>query len=393
MTLIKPDDIWLLIAFLVGWAAISIYLEQHYQWASKVTGSIIALVGAMVLSNLKVIPTQSPVWDGVWNYVVPVAVPLLLFKADLKSIWSKSGRTFLIFNISAVGTVLGAFLAFFLVGKWVPEAAKVAGMMTGSYIGGGINFAAMSAAFTTSGKVVSAAVVADNLNMAIYFFILLAIPNMVFFKKNYKHPYEDKVKAEKSEGKTNAASYWSSKEMSLQDIALALGCAVTIAAVSTKIAAWIAASSAPWIIRIIFGQQYLIITTLTVILVSLFPNFFTNIKGTDEIGTFFIYLFFVVIGVPASIGLIITKAPVLLVFCAIMVIVNMAVSLIFGKLFHFNLEEILVASNANIGGPTTAAAMAISKGWNDLVLPAVLVGVWGYVIGNYLGIFIGNILM
>lgn len=393
MTLIKPDDIWLLMAFLVGWAAISIYLEQHYQWASKVTGSIIALVGAMVLSNLKVIPTQSPVWDGVWNYVVPVAVPLLLFKADLKSIWSKSGRTFLIFNISAVGTVLGAFLAFFLVGKWVPEAAKVAGMMTGSYIGGGINFAAMSAAFKTSGKVVSAAVVADNLNMAIYFFILLAIPNMVFFKKNYKHPYEDKVKAEKSEGKTNAASYWSSKEMSLQDIALALGCAVTIAAVSTKIAAWIAASSAPWIIRIIFGQQYLIITTLTVILVSLFPNFFTNIKGTDEIGTFFIYLFFVVIGVPASIGLIITKAPVLLVFCAIMVIVNMAVSLIFGKLFHFNLEEILVASNANIGGPTTAAAMAISKGWNDLVLPAVLVGVWGYVIGNYLGIFIGNILM
>mgnify|MGYP000974527681 FL=1 len=393
MTLIKPDDIWLLMAFLVGWAAISIYLEQHYQWASKVTGSIIALVGAMVLSNLKVIPTQSPVWDGVWNYVVPVAVPLLLFKADLKSIWSKSGRTFLIFNIGAVGTVLGAFLAFFLVGKWVPEAAKVAGMMTGSYIGGGINFAAMSAAFTTSGKVVSAAVVADNLNMAIYFFILLAIPNMVFFKKNYKHPYEDKVKAEKSEGKTNAASYWSSKEMSLQDIALALGCAAAIAAVSTKIAAWIAASSAPWIIRIIFGQQYLIITTLTVILVSLFPNFFTNIKGTDEIGTFFIYLFFVVIGVPASIGLIITKAPVLLVFCAIMVIVNMAVSLIFGKLFHFNLEEILVASNANIGGPTTAAAMAISKGWNDLVLPAVLVGVWGYVIGNYLGIFIGNILM
>ncbi len=393
MTLIKPDDIWLLMAFLVGWAAISIYLEQHYQWASKVTGSIIALVGAMVLSNLKVIPTQSPVWDGVWNYVVPVAVPLLLFKADLKSIWSKSGRTFLIFNIGAVGTVLGAFLAFFLVGKWVPEAAKVAGMMTGSYIGGGINFAAMSAAFKTSGKVVSAAVVADNLNMAIYFFILLAIPNMVFFKKNYKHPYEDKVKAEKSEGKTNAASYWSSKEMSLQDIALALGCAAAIAAVSTKIAAWIAASSAPWIIRIIFGQQYLIITTLTVILVSLFPNFFTNIKGTDEIGTFFIYLFFVVIGVPASIGLIITKAPVLLVFCAIMVVVNMAVSLIFGKLFHFNLEEILVASNANIGGPTTAAAMAISKGWNDLVLPAVLVGVWGYVIGNYLGIFIGNILM
>ncbi|MDI6601492.1 MAG: DUF819 family protein [Thermoanaerobacteraceae bacterium] len=395
MSLIKPDDVWLLGGFLVGWAALSIYLEQHYQWAAKVTGAIIALIGALVLANLKVIPTESPVWDGVWSYVVPVAVPLLLFKADVKKIWTMSGRTFIIFNIGALGTILGAFLATLLVGRWVPEVAKVAGMMTGSYIGGGVNFAAMSAAFKASGDVVSATVVADNLNMAIYFFVLLAIPNIMFFKKMYKHPFEDKVKSEgnDSNDKTNAAKYWGSKEISLQDIALAMGSAVVIAAVSTKIAGWISASSAPWIIRMIFGQQYLIITTLTVILVSMFPKFFTNIKGTDELGTFLIYLFFVVIGVPASIQLILTKAPILLVFCAIMVFTNMIVSLVFGKIFNFNLEEILVASNANIGGPTTAAAMAIAKGWDEMVLPAVLVGVWGYVIGNYLGLFVGNILM
>jgi uncharacterized membrane protein len=70
----------------------------------------------------------------------------------------------------------------------------------------------------------------------------------------------------------------------------------------------------------------------------------------------------------------------------------MIISFIFGKLFHFSLEEILLCSNANIGGPTTAAAMAIAKGWNKLIGPIVLAGIFGYVIGNYLGIFMGNLL-
>ena len=70
----------------------------------------------------------------------------------------------------------------------------------------------------------------------------------------------------------------------------------------------------------------------------------------------------------------------------------MVISLVLGKLFKFSLEEILVASNANIGGPTTAAAMAIAKGWNKLIGPIILAGILGYVIGNYLGIFMGNFL-
>ncbi|MDO4788298.1 MAG: DUF819 family protein, partial [Johnsonella sp.] len=101
---------------------------------------------------------------------------------------------------------------------------------------------------------------------------------------------------------------------------------------------------------------------------------------------------FVVIGVPASLPLIIAKSPLLLVFCAVMVAVNMLISFVFGKLFKFSLEEIILASNANIGGPTTAAAMAISKGWTELVAPVMLVGTLGYVIGNYFGIFLGNLL-
>lgn len=75
-----------------------------------------------------------------------------------------------------------------------------------------------------------------------------------------------------------------------------------------------------------------------------------------------------------------------------MVLANMVVTFGVGKLFKFSLEEMIVASNANIGGPTTAAAMAIAKGWKDLIVPVMLIGTMGYIIGNYIGTIVGNTL-
>ncbi|KUO74345.1 MAG: hypothetical protein APF77_16465, partial [Clostridia bacterium BRH_c25] len=394
-TFFKPEDTWALWTILIAWAAISIYLEQKFTWASKISGAIIGLLGALVLANLKIIPTDAPVYDAVWGYIVPLAVPLLLFKADLRRIWKESGRTFLAFNISAVGTVLGAFIAALLLGNMVPEVGKATGMMTGSYIGGGINFVAMADAFKASQNTVNALIVADNLNMAFYFMVLMMIPALGFFKKHFGHPYEDMVESQSAvaadgESSNKAASYWGRKEISLLDIAMALGATFVIVTVATKFAGWVGGSSAPGIIKAVLGQKYLIITTLTVILATAFPKLLGEIRGAQEIGTFMIYIFFVVIGAPADLKMIIMNSPLLFVFCAVTVIINMLVTFGVGKVLKFNVEELCVASNANIGGPTTAAAMAIAKGWTDLVLPAMLVGVWGYVVGGYLGLFTGN---
>jgi uncharacterized membrane protein len=393
MTLFKADDTLALWTILIAWAAISIYLEQKYNWAAKVSGAIIALLGALILANLKVIPTESPVYDAVWGYICPLAVPLLLFKADIKKIWRESGRTFLAFNISAVGTILGAILASVLLFKFIPEVNKAAAMMTGSYIGGGINFVAMSEAFKAQKNQINALIVADNLNMALYFMVLMMIPAWSFFRKHFGHPYEDAIaKADKadagSKGENKAASYWGRKEISLLDIAKALGMTFVIVFLSVKIAGLF--SSAPGIISGIFGSKYFWITTVSCILATAFPKFLGEIRGAQEIGTFMIYIFFVVIGAPADLKVILINSPILLVFCLIIVIVNMLVTFGIGKMFKINVEELCIASNANVGGPTTAAAMAIAKGWTDLVLPAMLVGVYGYVVGNYLGLFNGN---
>jgi uncharacterized membrane protein len=85
---------------------------------------------------------------------------------------------------------------------------------------------------------------------------------------------------------------------------------------------------------------------------------------------------------------VISSAPELFLFCTIIAISNVAIPLLIGRWLRLNLEELTLAMNATLGGPATAAAMAISAGWTRLVLPGLLIGLLGYAVGTPLGIMI-----
>lgn len=400
-TLIHPENTWVLMSVMMAAVAASIYLEQRYAWASRLSGAVIALLIALALVNTGIIPAHAVLYDDiVWGYVVPLAIPLLLLQTNIRRIWRETGRLLAIFLIGSVGTVAGAVIGCVLLRTSIDGLPQVAAMMTGSYIGGGVNFTALADAFKVSGTLVSSTIVADNLNMALYFLILLGIAGNSFFRRFYPHPLINEVEQSgvSEEGKTLAASYWGRKDVSLRDIAMCVTYAVVVVTISKFLGATLSTLVPPdgsWLSKMggtFLGSQYVWITLISMIFASVFEKQANSMNGAQEIGTFFIYMFFFVIGVPASIMEILTNAPMLFVFCFIMVVVNMLFCLIGGKLLNFSLEDILVASNANIGGPTTSAGLAISQGWTKLVGPAMLVGTFGYAIGTYIGIIVGSIL-
>ena len=53
----------------------------------------------------------------------------------------------------------------------------------------------------------------------------------------------------------------------------------------------------------------------------------------------------------------------------------------------------MVASNAAVGGPATAAAMAAARGWTSLIPAAVMLGGLGYGVGTWLGLWVHSILV
>lgn len=395
-TLIQADDHLALWTFILVAATSAIVIEQRFKWASKVPGAVIALLIAIAASNLKIIPTDAPTYDIVWGYIVPLAIPLLLFKTNIQSLIKESWKLLLLFLVSSMATMIGTVIAFLALRRYIPELDKVSGMISASYSGGGVNYAAMSAKLEPSESINAATIVADNMMMAFYFLILIGLAGIPVIRRIWGSPHTDEIEKnpEMQSNRTLSEAYWKPNLISLKDIAICLASSMLIVLISFKLSALLKALLGTSnniigdLIISLITDKYLLLTTITFIVASIFRNSFEKLNGSQELGTYCIYLFFVVIGIPASIGLIVTKAPLLFIFVFIIAMVNLAITMGVGKLFKFNVEEVVLACNANIGGPTTAAALAISKGWTKLVGPILVIGTVGYVIGNYVGTII-----
>lgn len=350
MSLIGSNDTWFVLAAMIGTVALGVWLEKKYLWAAKISALVIIVLLSIIISNINIIPSSAPVYDFVWKYCLPLALPLLLFKSDVRKISKESGQLLIAFVIGAMGTVAGDFISYFIFKNYISELPGISAMMTGTYIGGSVNFAVLSSAFDVSVQSVSAATIADNLNMAIYFIVLLSIPVRSKIIKSENLKQESKKE---------------DNQFSVRSLAIGLAIATMIIAISDLVS----------------GEFTKLIPTSNFLLSAL-----------QEIGTFFIYCFMFVIGAPASIAEIVKKSPLLLLFAMLIVAFNMLFTFGIGSLLHMDRKMLIIASNANIGGPTTAASMAIAKDWNELIGPSLLVGCFGYAIGNYLGILVGTAL-
>ncbi|MBU1676614.1 DUF819 family protein, partial [bacterium] len=138
------------------------------------------------------------------------------------------------------------------------------------------------------------------------------------------------------------------------------------------------------------GGGILVVTALTVVLATAFSRQLRNLAGAEVVGAFLMQIFFAVIGASANIGVVLSVGPSLFVFAAVILAVHLTVLLAAGKAAGLDLTELVIASNANMGGPTTAAAMAVARRWQHLVLPAILCGTLGYAVATFVGVMLGH---
>jgi len=390
-TLIASDDVWLLWAVIAGGVATSIYLEQKYSWAAKLSGPVLALCIAMLLANLRIMPPAASVYDTVQNDLVPLALPLLLFRANVFHIVRSTGWLLVAFHLASAGTVAGALAAATVLRDSVPDAAQAAGIMTASYIGGGVNFIAVANSYGTSGNITGPLLVADNFIMAGVFLLLLLFCRSKWMLRHFSHPHT----AEAVDSRQLAAEHWRRKEISLLDIAAALAVAVVVVATALATSSLVSGAlknfGAPALVDVV-GNRFVHITFWSTLLATVAHRPLERIHGAEELGAYLLYVFLFVIGLPADLWLVFSQVPMMFVFCLVIAAVNILFAFVGGYLLRFDLEHLVLAVNASLGGPSTAVAMAISLGWSKLVLPALLIGIWGYAIGTAVGLAVGETL-
>lgn len=394
--LIPEDQTWTLWALIVAGTALSVWLEGRYRWAEKLSAPVIALLIAMILSNTGVMPAKEiPAYDFIGAWLVPIALPLLLMQANLVKIAREAGRLMFAVLLASAGTIIGAFAAVALFkNSGIPQIEQAAAIMTGSYIGGMVNFLAIQDSTGATGELTTGLIVADNIVMAGFFLILLWMASSKFFLKHYPHPHSS------SEGQPLEEEQEKPVLLTVNGLGAALAFAFIIVALAMGTGKFMGGMFAPdtppsslaGLAKMILTNKYVLITTFSLVAATAAPRSLAKLRGYDRIGIFLLFLFLFSIGLPADLRAVVGRTHLLFVFCLIMAVGNLLFTMVLGKLFRLDLEELLIAVNATLGGPPTAAAMAASRGWKPLVLPGLLAGLWGYIIGTPLGLMVFSLL-
>lgn len=360
------------------------------EWLTKKPGfrhigtALLVILITAFEANLGIVPTtETPVYEGIFNYVAPFSLFLLLLGVNLKDL-RKAGLPMLsMFLIGSVGTILGV-----LVSVWVFSAPQtvgrlfyaLAGMFTGTYIGGSINFHAVALHYGVSkaGNLFIAATAADNIMTALWMIGTLALP--VFLQRQF--PRQRPVSSEQSSTATTDDPFSDSETMTPNDLAILLALGFGSIFLAKQLTAWL--PIIPFV---------LILTTIALGLAQF--RVVNKLRGSRLLGLFGVYVFLAVIGAYCDIAALIRDGQLAFVlFGMILLLVCIHALLVFGigALFRQDWDILGIASQANIGGATSALALARSLNRPDLQLPAVLVGTLGNAIGTYLGILVAELL-
>ena len=376
MTFIAEGDIFGLSAVLIGLAWIGFAIDRTWL-GRKTSGAAWVIMGGVVLSNFRITPFESPVYDFVGEYLVPVAIPLLLFKADLRRIFRESGKVIITFSIAACSTVLGTVIGFYVLdlGALGP---KVAGVYASGWIGGSVNFVAVSKAVEMTADEFIVALSASNVVSIMALLTLIVAPSIGIVRKFVPSrimdgQISDDV-AEVTEQKAQATQ--------LTHTSGALALSFVICAIAHHLS----------VALLIEQHSILLVTVLVLVIANLFPATMNKLKGDFDLGMLVMYIFFAAMGSATNATAFVDSGLILFFFGLIILVVHLMSVFLAAKLFKFDLAEAVVGSAAAFVGPAPTAAIAMTHGWKTLVTPGILCGIFGYIIGTFIGVILTAIL-
>jgi uncharacterized membrane protein len=369
--LISADNTLALAAVIFGLVWLGFWVDSK-PLARFVPGVPWVIGIGLVLSNTGVIPAEAPAFGFVGQYLLPLGIPFLLFKANLRSVFADGGWVLPAFIISSIGVCLGAITGFFMFDLG-PEGAEIAGTYAAAFVGGVVNFVAVSQAVEMSPTQFSVALSASAPVSVLGLIVLATLPSMPFIRRHFPSDIIDRAEVVAVSGVDESAPRFRADH-----VALGIAMSFAICSLSSFVSAKLGMSN----------YNLFFITVFTVILANIAPRQLANLQGDFAVGMLCMYAFFAMIGAGTDAIGFIRSAPILFVYCGYVIAMQFVILLIGAKLFRLDFAVAVTGAAAAIVGPAVAAALATTKGWKTMITPGIVIGILGYVVANFIGIAI-----
>jgi len=379
-----------LLATIAGVVVLALWLERRRVpglW--KLGATLLAIAIGGVLSNVGLVPPASPIYQAITGTVTDLAIVWLLLAVNLADLRKAGGAMLVAFGIAVVGTALGAFAGAFLFGGAIGEETwKLAGALTGTYSGGSLNFTAVSRAVDMSDALFVGATAADNVVTGLWLAACVVLPRWIgrYYPAPPSSPDAPPASPSNHPGRDpdlsddeSAHPLFAGASVSTHQLAILVAAGLAI-----MIASRVLATVTPAINPVLW------LTTLALATGHAMPS--GAKRGALQLGNLALLFFFVVIGVYSRIAEVLAVGVQVLFYALFVVAVHGVLVFLAGRFLRVDIGTLCVASQASVGGPGSALAVAVAGGWRSLILPGILVGLLGYALGTYAGMGIAQAL-
>lgn len=348
------------------------------------------LLGVLV-ANIGIFPTEAVAHDKLMKFqnsisevLVPLALPMMLFGCNFKRFsLGKSMGAFALGVLSVVAFVLVGYFVF--QNQLGNEGAIMGATLTGQYLGGAANLAAIKQMLGLSTENF---VILSTCNLIVSFFYLMflmgggvKLARIIVGGRGNK---EQNVNLEEYTEDNPYRDF--GKKKSLIQLGKVLLTSVIVMGISVYIGTLCGGGGGISMIALILS-----ITTLSLLLTS-----WKEVRSWDksyDAGMYLIYVFCLVMATMADLSTINwSQSLYILIFQAVIIFGSLALIVLLAKLFRIDADTAVITSNTLINSPICVPMIAATMRNKDVIVTGITNGLAGYAVGNYIGYLMFNLL-
>ena len=375
-----------LVIFYIFFPMVILYLCRKFPMVNKVGSVVIAYAFGLILGNIGILPAGTEkIQEALTTITIPLAIPLLLFSANIRS-WSKmAGKTILSLLAALIGVIFVVSTGYlFFRSENMPDLWKISGMLVGVYTGGTPNLASLKMMLDVDPDTYIITHTYDMVLSSVYLLFLITIGKKVFSVFLKPYPFgTDKNALTMSQLDGKDPYYGILKKESVIPLLKALALSALIFGAGGGLSL-LFPDNAQMVVVILF------ITTLGIVM-SLFPAV-NRIEKSFELGMYLILIFSIVVSSMADIKEFSASATNLFSYISYVVFGSLILHVFISHLFKVDSDTVMVTSTALICSPPFVPVIAGAIKNKEVIIGGLTVGILGYAMGNYLGYIVAQII-
>ncbi len=373
------QDIFLVLFYLIV-PALVIHYAGKFLLLRKAGNVVVVYIIGLIVGNIGILnQSHYPIQEGISNVSILLSLPLLLSVLNFSS-WTRMARKSVISLILGVISVFIVVVSgYYLFAPLIKDAWKVTGLLVGVYTGGTPNLASIKEALNVSPNEYLMVHTSDLIFSGAYLLFLMSIGKTIFKKwLPYGYTYQGRFGQRSAEFSQNEDYSYFFKRYNLLPTMGILGVSILILIIGVGLS---------MIVPEKYSTMVAILSITSLGIGTSFINVLRRSPKSFELGMYFILVFSLVVSSMADLKKFSMDAMPIFLYISYTITLSLLLHLLLSKIFKIDSDTMIITSTALICSPPFVPVVAGALNNRSIIISGLTVGIIGYAIGNYLGIF------